>query len=214
MIIINKKLIGKIFVNIYLSSYCSEITTYSDKNILSFLSTQNKKILVIVTIAFSCLAACYAIYHYFWKKKVINLVNENVEGKKTASLDTLKAFFPPITNPEPVFGELKPGLNLEGRCKNANCEAYNQLRILPKGLKDHFDISKECSYSSCPCCQSEIHFDDINNMILDSCQFEIEAMNIKNQKIQGIFQALPPQNLRLDMRECYYIELKNLAKIS
>lgn len=209
-------------MNINFNSSSHEILSYFNKTSLPSLSIQHKKILGVVALAFSILAACYAAYHYFYKKNQTQvpqiqtqtlprtqIINEENTNKKMASIETLKTLFTPITDTEQLFGQPEPGLNLEGKCKNSHCETYNQLRIIPKGLGD-FHLSWECSYTSCPCCQSEIHFDDINSMILDSCRFEIEGMNTKKQSLDDTFEiaSQPHPYLRLDMRDWHYIHLK------
>lgn len=203
-------------MNINFNSSSHEILSYFNKTSLSSLSIQHKKILGVAALAFSILAACYATYHYFYKKTQTQVPQIQTQTpqtqiitKKMGSIETLKTLFTPITDTEPLFGQPEAGLNLEGKCKNSQCETYNQLRIIPKGL-GNFNLSTECSYTSCPCCQSEIHFDDINSMILDSCRFEIEGMNTKKQSLHDTFEitSQPYPYLRLDMRDWHYIHLK------
>lgn len=198
-------------MNINFNSFSDKTLSFFNKTSLPSLSIQHKKILSIVALVLGFLAASYAIFRYFHKTQQAHTQVPHSQTQlphaKIISIEKLKTFFTPITETEQVLGQPEPGLNLEGKCKNSNCETYNQLKIIPKGF-GKFNIAKEANNTSCPCCQSDISSKDLHTIVLASCQFEIAGYAKKQQQtIKGNFEVLPQQDLRLSGGEWAYLEL-------
>lgn len=59
-------------MSIYFDRLFNDATTFFKESILTPLATQHKKIAFIASMAFSCLAICYLIKHYFFTAKIFH----------------------------------------------------------------------------------------------------------------------------------------------
>ena len=72
----------------------------------------------------------------------------------------------------PLWTHIRAGLNLQGHCKNPECEANGQIIWIQKGFGT-FNMNKECEISSCPQCR-EIAT-DVNNCGFTCCIYSIKG---------------------------------------
>jgi hypothetical protein len=75
------------------------------------------------------------------------------------------------------------GLNLEGKCTNKVCEAFNKNVIVPKGLGE-FHIAEELDQSQCPACDENILFKNIRNLGFWNCKFKIVGKQLSPEEKQ------------------------------
>lgn len=187
----------------YFNSYFNYTSSSLIERALSVLTSQQKKIIFIVSAVFSFLAVYCLANRYCFNKKKINKV-------KTEQENSLKTLFP-VTQSESALGTPKEGLNIEEKCSNTECKDYNKMVIIPKGFGD-FNMNQECCETTCPCCETPLDPDNVNTIIIHSCLFEIHAMNTSEQRIKESFKLSPQQSLRLGIDQAYYMEIntKNL----
>lgn len=57
-----------------------------------------------------------------------------------------------FSNNAPKWRVIAKGLNLEGRCKNSDCQAFNKKVWIQKGF-GKLNMNKEVKMSKCPLCQ-------------------------------------------------------------
>lgn len=128
--------------------------------------------------------------------------------QKVTSLVFLKSILSSIDIAPPAgkFDRFVAGLSLEATCP---CNPVSEI-IISRGFGS-FNLSKECATAICTSCQTKIHPDYVNTMVLSSCQYQIDGLNIKNQQINsGLFTLLKEEDkmVRFDVRDWYYLELK------
>ncbi len=67
------------------------------------------------------------------------------------------------------------GLNLEGRCQNSVCLAFNKRVCVPLGIDQTFHMSEVCCTACCPLPECNQPLTDVDNCILLNCKFSIEG---------------------------------------
>ena len=78
-----------------------------------------------------------------------------------------------------------PGLNLEGKCTNETCEAYNKKVICQIGYTDYnFDNVKEDNKIICPICKNKVIPLSCG---FSKCIFKISGKRIINEKMEEIY---------------------------
>lgn len=128
---------------------------------------------------------------------------------KITALTFLQATLPSIDIPNApagFFGHIKPGLNVEGKCTNVQCRAGNRVIIIPKGF-GFFDMNAVCCETNCPACSARIDYDDINRIVLQSCQYKIDGMNSLGQRITETLRVAPGHEYNFDIQHWKFLEL-------
>lgn len=77
-----------------------------------------------------------------------------------------------LTSEGPSWYTISPGLNIQGTCKNADCEAFNDTVWIQKGM-GAFSMDLESCVSQCPACHQIAK--DINNAGFYQCLFSIKG---------------------------------------
>lgn len=113
-----------------------------------------------------------------------------------------------ISMPTTFLGKIEPGLNVEGKCANNRCTAWNQIVFLRCGTGfGSFNMNSVCCETECPTCHELIDYDDINRMVLSSCGYKIDAMNIHKQRIEEELRVGKGQEYNFDITQWKFIEL-------
>lgn len=80
----------------------------------------------------------------------------------------------PFSNTAPSYRRVCRGLNMEGKCMNSICAAFDKYVIVPKGLGE-FRIAQELDQTLCPACDNNISFSNLRNLGFWNCKFTIHG---------------------------------------
>lgn len=108
--------------------------------------------------------------------------------------------------PKHFLSTIQRGLNVEGKCSNQKCAAFDQINFIwmKQGL---FNIRAVCASTSCSECQKLIKYKDINMIVLSHCSYTIEAMNLESKYVKETFKLEAGQKYNLDIRKWKFIQL-------
>lgn len=97
------------------------------------------------------------------------------------------------------------GANLQGRCNNSRCEAYNK-RVIKQIGKGEFPISDLVFEATCPICNKDL--EEADRIIFDACEYSYEGKTRDKQTLKD--RGIVPRN------ETKNIDIKNwiLGKIN
>lgn len=130
----------------FISSFSNEIFSFSKEVIVRSLSDQEKRILLIVSVAFGFLAACYVAFRCYnkFQGSAIKIIDEEVDLDEQVKKDSISSFKTAI---ELMFKDrgLEWGVWLDPLTPEQEAERYEQLKeaiekILPE------DINRGISY--------------------------------------------------------------------
>lgn len=79
-----------------------------------------------------------------------------------------------FTQTAPAYCRVISGLNMQGECVNARCEAVGKTVFIQKGMGS-FNIAQLKHKSNCPACNDVIPFDKLNNFGFWNCKYETEG---------------------------------------
>lgn len=82
----------------------------------------------------------------------------------------------------PVWRTVEKGLNLEGKCLNSACKAYNQFVCAPQGI-NVFYMHETCAKAICPSCTQKLDRVSTNNCIFWDCLYTIEGQEEKSDAV-------------------------------
>lgn len=74
------------------------------------------------------------------------------------------------------------GANLQGRCDNGRCEAYNK-RVIKQLGKGDFKLSDLLFEATCPICNKDL--EEVDRVIFDSCKYSYECKTRDKQSLEG-----------------------------
>ena len=86
----------------------------------------------------------------------------------------------------PDWRSVSQGLNIEGRCQNHSCKAYNQDVWIPKGILE--DTGGRCTFNTevknlkCPICSQKIDSNTVCGLGIFECKIEISASSTDSFK--------------------------------
>jgi len=132
--------------------------------------------------------------------------------QKITSLSFLRSILSSIDIPPPLGGmetlkaRLKPGLSVEAACP---C-AQPGIVVVARGFSAYFNMSQICATTICSSCNQSVHPDNVNTMILSSCQYSVEGQNTKDQTISEKAMKLLAgldRVVRFDVRDWCWLEL-------
>lgn len=106
----------------------------------------------------------------------------------------------------PKIGEVKPGLNIEGYCGNADCSNANSVFIANQGF-GKFNMNRECATLTCPQCKSESPYEKTNILTLSKCTYQIEGTNTDYLAINQTATLEPGHPFKMDLQDWKYLEL-------
>lgn len=112
-----------------------------------------------------------------------------------------------ISMPTNFLGKISLGLNVEGKCTTNGCPAFNQIVFVHRGI-GFFNMNAVCCETECPSCHQLIDYDDINRMVLSSCGYKMDAMNIHKQRIIEELRVGKGQEYNFDISQWKYMELE------
>jgi|GEM_PF-4268177 hypothetical protein len=137
---------------------------------------------------------------------------------RVASLNFLKAALPSIDTVLPDDmdkSSILPGLNLVGRCTRQSCDLSGKSIVFPFGMGKR-NLNELCCKLNCsdPDCKNPIDFDNVNLMVLSSCQYKIVGRNQERTKIeQAAFSKLlfgRERVMQFDIRQWRYINVETV----
>lgn len=78
----------------------------------------------------------------------------------------------------PPWRMVAKGLNLEGKCSNPSCDAFNKLVCIPLGTNGTFNIHEQRTKAICPManCYTRVEKNSVTNCYFWDCIYEIEGL--------------------------------------
>jgi hypothetical protein len=77
---------------------------------------------------------------------------------------------------------VEPGVNMEGICRNQDCEVFERRVWIPKGY-GLIDLSYEINKSACPICREPIESETIRCMGYQNCEIEMKGKQVNPEKM-------------------------------
>jgi len=158
-----------------LNNIDSKFNTINDNNTKFYTNTQsltcrlrlsnNSNSLTNNSINFQNFAISYDYYH----KDLFSLTFVNILNKK----GIVKI---PKNKYNQKWKKFEKGINLEGICKNKDCEAFTKLVICPFNKKI-FNLNENINECTCPICKKQV---DILTCCFLDCEFQFKRLK-KNQ---------------------------------
>ena len=89
------------------------------------------------------------------------------------------------TTPAPDWRTLSHGLNIEGRCQNHSCKAYNEDVWVAKGFFQgtggRCTLNSEVNNLKCPICSQKIDSNTVCELGIYQCKIRIYSENYESQ---------------------------------
>lgn len=88
----------------------------------------------------------------------------------------------PFAKTAPNWLVATSGLNLEGSCRNAACDASKSYVILKLGMVTDLDLSEARFDKKCPQCGAGIHYSTISTMAVSNCQWSFRGRQVDHEE--------------------------------
>lgn len=97
----------------------------------------------------------------------------------------------PFSKSAPKYRICTQGLNIEGKCTNSKCEAYQQLVWAKKGC-GKFDLGYESCNSHCPLCDNKLI--EATNIGINGGFYDLEGFDSKTEKTMSKTNVKAPKD--------------------
>lgn len=87
--------------------------------------------------------------------------------------------YPITTRDAPMWRIIRPGLCIEGKCSNKQCEAYGQYVVINVGF-GIVDVAIDREKNTCPSCQEIVAFDTCG---FNNCIYEFIGLKFEDRKL-------------------------------